>query len=259
MKEPTLPIEAIEKNYEIKVLFACRSGSRAWGLSSPDSDTDLALFYHRSLRSYVSLNEIPDTIDLSLHSHFDGYGWDIRKVLKGLLSSNASLFDYLQVLDAYIADAKKVDAIKTLAQQCFDERKVIFHYLGLGNHLIHKYKDKADVPLKSYLLLIRATLAATWVMEKKTAPPILFSELLSIAEKEPATVLAIHKVMQLKRQSKSHKRIPKIAAIDSFIKYYRRLCSSYAEGLLSQKDLPVEEAEQLLWDIVHEEGTGYET
>jgi len=34
-------IGAIERKYGVKILYACESGSRAWGFASPDSDYDV--------------------------------------------------------------------------------------------------------------------------------------------------------------------------------------------------------------------------
>jgi hypothetical protein len=31
----------VETTYDVQVLFACESGSRAWGFASPDSDYDV--------------------------------------------------------------------------------------------------------------------------------------------------------------------------------------------------------------------------
>ena len=37
-KEIRENLDAIEKKYDVKILLAVESGSRAWGFASPDSD-----------------------------------------------------------------------------------------------------------------------------------------------------------------------------------------------------------------------------
>lgn len=34
-------LKEIERRYDVKVLYACESGSRGWGFASPDSDYDV--------------------------------------------------------------------------------------------------------------------------------------------------------------------------------------------------------------------------
>ena len=38
-------LDTIESKFEVKILFACASGSRAWGFASPDSDYDVRFLY----------------------------------------------------------------------------------------------------------------------------------------------------------------------------------------------------------------------
>lgn len=253
MKVDQFQIEKIEQAFRVKVLYACTTGSQSWGLESPYSDKDLCVIYHRSQDWYVSIFDHSDTIDLSIHTDYDGFGWDIKKILQGLLQSNAVIFDWLQSSQHYIGCPFAIKTLTEISQQCFDVRKVIFHYLGLGNNLIHKYKEKQDIQIKAYLLLIRSTLAALWVKEKGTPPPVLFSELLSIAETEPSALLPIHKIMMLKKQAKPDKYIPKIAVLDQFISDTRRACSTFAEPLNFEEDLPLAIAEKLFHDIIFQE------
>jgi len=254
MESNNLQLQKIQQNYRVKILYACVAGSRAWGLSSPYSDQDLAIVYHRPQEWYLSLFEKPDTIDLSKHTDSDGFGWDLRKVLKGLLQSNAVLYDWLFAPKFTLGCAQATKRMREIAMQSFDDRKVIFHYLGLGNHILHKYKKKEEIPIKSYMLLIRSTLAAMWVKEMKTPPPVLFSELLTIAESHPLALLPIHKVVMLKKQAKPDKEIAKIKELDKFISEQRRDCASYAEHLKIQKELPIAIAERLFQSVIFQEG-----
>ncbi|MFK7809641.1 MAG: nucleotidyltransferase domain-containing protein [Saprospiraceae bacterium] len=254
MKPNITQIVALEKHYKVKVLYACEAGSRAWGLESPYSDKDLGIIYHRSQEWYASILNKQDTIDLSLHTEFDGFGWDLRKILQGLIASNAVVYDWLQGHNHFISCPFTKRHLDSISQQCFDPRKVIFHYLGLGNNLIHKYKEKTDIQIKAYMLLIRSTLAAMWVKEKGTAPPILFSELLTIAESQPMALMPIHKIVMLKKQAKPDKYVPKISILDQFIKDNRNVCSKYAESLFPKDNTAaLAVAEKLFHEVIFQQ------
>ena len=46
---------------QIEILYACESGSRAWGFPSPDSDYDVRFIYLRPLEWYLSIDDRPET------------------------------------------------------------------------------------------------------------------------------------------------------------------------------------------------------
>ena len=250
MSADNLHIQKIETDYNVKVLFACDAGSKAWGLASPYSDNDLGLIYCKPLEWYLSVSEKTDIIDLTQHTIFDGFGWDLQKTLRLMLQSNAVLFDWLQSPVVYTSRDGIKTELEQFAKQCFDKRKVIYHYLGLGNKLIHKYKTLTEIPLKAYLLLIRSTLAAIWIKEQGTPPPVLFSELLPIAESQPKALIPIHQFVMLKKQARPNKEVKKIQVLDQFITEMRRDCSIFAEALPIHEATKVQDADKLFTSIV---------
>ena len=46
-------LKEIERRYDVKVLYACESGSRGWGFASPDSDYDVRFLYVHPLEWYL--------------------------------------------------------------------------------------------------------------------------------------------------------------------------------------------------------------
>lgn len=82
----------IEEN--IKILLAIESGSRAWGFASKDSDYDVRFIYARKRDDYLQLNKMRDVIEWQLDDVYDINGWDLKKALTLLHSSNPTLFEW---------------------------------------------------------------------------------------------------------------------------------------------------------------------
>ena len=53
----------IERKENFKIIYACESGSRAWGFNSPDSDYDVRFIYLRNTIDYLKINPLKDTYE----------------------------------------------------------------------------------------------------------------------------------------------------------------------------------------------------
>lgn len=47
--------DTLEKEHDVRILFACESGSRAWGFPSQDSDYDVRFIYVHPVEWYLAL------------------------------------------------------------------------------------------------------------------------------------------------------------------------------------------------------------
>ena len=83
----------IEQDKQVKILYACESGSRAWGFASPDSDFDVRFIYIHQPDYYLSIDNGSDVIELPVNEVLDISGWDIRKALKLFRKSNPPLME----------------------------------------------------------------------------------------------------------------------------------------------------------------------
>src|SRR6266540_6264764 len=85
----------VENEHNIRIIYACESGSRAWGFASLDSDFDVRFIYVHSRDWYLSIAEKRDVIELPADDLLDVNGWDIRKTLRLLRRSNSPLMEWL--------------------------------------------------------------------------------------------------------------------------------------------------------------------
>lgn len=88
-------LSAIEKENNIKILYAIESGSRGWGFASKDSDYDVRFIYTHPTDWYLSIEDKKDFIEVPIDDLLDINGWDIRKSLQQYKKSNPTLMEWL--------------------------------------------------------------------------------------------------------------------------------------------------------------------
>lgn len=86
----------IESRFDVKILFAVESGSRAWGFASKDSDYDVRFVYVHRKEWYLTLIEGRDVIEeLDPDGVMDLAGWDIKKALLLMGKGNCAFAEWL--------------------------------------------------------------------------------------------------------------------------------------------------------------------
>ncbi len=175
-------LKEIEDKYNIEILFAVESGSRAWGFPSTDSDYDVRFIYKRKIEDYLKIDPIDDFIDLEIVDELDFKGWDIQKVLRLMLKSNSSINEYLQSPIHYISDEIFEKELFDLASSQFNFQKVTMHYLGITTKRLIEMEHENEIKLKSLFYALRSVLSAKWIVENKTIPPMEFEKLKHLIE-----------------------------------------------------------------------------
>ena len=147
----------IERDFDVTVLWAIESGSRAWGFESPDSDFDVRFIYKHKQDFYLRLNEQRDIIELPIDDTWDVSGWDLDKTLKLFYKSNPTLFEWLQSPIIY-QQTDFIERIRPLANQYFSEKKMLYHYLNTARTQMNKYLSGDKVKPKKYDDLVKELL-----------------------------------------------------------------------------------------------------
>jgi len=93
-KEIRENLDAIEKKYDVKILLAVESGSRAWGFASPDSDYDVRFIYVHRPEEYLRIDTMKDVIEWQLDEVLDINGWDLRKALLAFGKGNPNVMEW---------------------------------------------------------------------------------------------------------------------------------------------------------------------
>ena len=209
-------INDVEEKYNVKIIFACESGSRAWGFPSKNSDYDIRFVYIRKEEDYLKLDKDRDVIEYMLDDVIDMNGWDLDKSLKLLHSSNPTLFEWLNSPIIYFK-RDFYDELLKISNDYFDVKKEMGHYISMcENDFISIVKSNKSVKLKRYFYTIRALLAAKWSLEENSVPPVLFEKLVD-AKLDNNLKPIISNLLEIKRNSTESNYIESIKELNDFI------------------------------------------
>ncbi|MEL6846037.1 MAG: nucleotidyltransferase domain-containing protein, partial [Bacteroidota bacterium] len=199
MKEKIVKaLQQLERERNIRILYAIESGSRAWGFPSPDSDWDVRFIYVHPTDWYLSLRNRKDTIDLGVDEDLlDIGGWEWRKTLQLMRKSNVAPFEWMQSPIVYWHDVAFYRQFWEVAPGCFAPVAAIHHYLSMAMKFHEICNSEAPVKLKRWFYGLRTALNCKWIVERKTIPPIVFEETLVLVS--DALGKRIRDLMQQKR------------------------------------------------------------
>ena len=164
-------LKQIEAKKQIKILYACETGSRAWGFPSPDSDYDIRFVYVHERDWYLSLSQRKDTIEI-MDGDLDITGWDLKKCLTLLKKSNVPLIERFQSPIEYYAEPGFKEAFQQLIATYYSPIAVFYHHHSLAKKFWEDLKDKDEFKLKSYFYLIRSLLSCNWIIKDSSVLPM---------------------------------------------------------------------------------------
>ena len=173
-------LKVIGNSKNVNILFACESGSRAWGFASPDSDFDVRFIYIKPLDWYLSVSEKKDSIDI-MDGDFDAVGWELKKQLKLMIKSNIPALEHLFSPIIYKGNELLINEMREIGLECFSPIKSMFHYLSMSK----KYEEKLhneNVKLKDLFYALRTSLAGKWILENNSLPPVVFEKMLYLVD-----------------------------------------------------------------------------
>lgn len=178
-KEIRDSLDAIKEKYQVRILLAVESGSRAWGFASPDSDYDVRFIYVHELQEYLRVDEMTDVIEWQLDEVLDINGWDLKKALGAFAKGNPNIMEWANSPIVY-RKASEWDALKTTAMQYFSEKAALCHYYGTANATYQKYLVGDRIKYKKYFYALRPLLCCRWIERYHEAPPMKFDTLLNL-------------------------------------------------------------------------------
>ncbi|WP_054956772.1 nucleotidyltransferase domain-containing protein [Paenibacillus dakarensis] len=224
-------LERIESEEGVRILYACESGSRAWGFPSRDSDYDVRFIYVRPVSEYLSLFEKRDVIERPISGMLDIVGWDLKKALRLFLKSNPPLLEWLQSPIRYLEKYSVAEQIRRIAPETFSPRSCLHHYLHMAQGNYRDYLQGEQVKIKKYFYVLRPVLACVWIEQHDTMPPIEFERLVGDLIPEGSELNAlIQELLVRKKAGDELGYEPRLSLLNDFVEekmaYYAQIAST---------------------------------
>ena len=211
-------LKEVEQDLRIRILYACESGSRAWGFESQDSDYDIRFLYVRNVEDYITVEAPRDVIEIPVDEIWDMNGWDLAKALKLLVKGNSNLLEWLHSPIQYIENPQLCQTLLELAKSNLSFKKLFYNYQGMARNNYREYLKGEEVWIKKYLYVLRPLLACHWVEHQLDLPPVRFEELAHFASKDfPYLKKPIEELLILKRGGLEKEMGPRMPELDQFI------------------------------------------
>jgi len=269
MREKIIEVLAeLEQRENIIILYACESGSRAWGFASTDSDYDVRFIYGRHWRERFTVQYYRDVIDgrkgrqetsayirqLSKDYDLDVNGWDLVKTMELLCSGNLALAEWLQSPIVYHQDMYVAPFLRTLSTEYFKSKAGVYHYIEMASRNFQQYiaNVEGDVIHKKYLYVLRPIYACIWLIVHDTPPPMEFQRLFQdptvdtyiMSHTRYSLRLETEKLIAQKMQGDELGRGERLYSLDAQIVFWLNTFKKVAQKL-NVHDVSVEEKGKL--------------
>ncbi|RPD40563.1 nucleotidyltransferase domain-containing protein [Chitinophaga barathri] len=227
-------LKQIEAEHDVHILYACESGSRAWGFASTDSDFDVRFIYAGKQPDYLSIRDRRDVIELPVNEVLDISGWDLRKALQLFHKSNVPLYEWLQSPIVYQQHAAFMDDMALRMPSFFSLRAGFHHYLSMAINTFENDLRGNDMKLKRYFYALRPALACLWIQRYEILPPMEFRLLRTVVEDENWQE-AIDRLLEQKQSSTEKTLIPAQPVLHTWLEDTLDACKERAGEIPAQK------------------------
>ncbi len=212
-------LRAIEEEKQVRIVYACESGSRAWGFPSADSDYDVRFIYLHPRDWYLSINleHKRDVIERAIEERLDISGWDLRKALRLLRKGNPPLMEWLGSPIVYLEKFTVAAQMRALLSRYYSPVSCLYHYLHMARGNYREYLKGPTVWVKKYFYVLRPLLAIRWIERGLGVVPTEFQVLVERVVDSPALREEIEKLVAAKRAGAELDHGPRIERISAFV------------------------------------------
>ncbi len=218
----TAQILNLFKDIDEMPLFYIESGSRLWGIASPDSDYDVRGFHIQSKRQYFDFKQHRDIIQ-EMDGDFDFVSYDVDKMFGLLAKSNPTVFEWVRANIVYFNELPDWPAFQHKIIMNFDFKALFHHYISLAKGNIILMQTGKKLTYKTAFYCIRGLLSAD-LASRHTIPELLIDDLFTQFASENEIMKIAKNSLDRKRQQTEKEEVLKsdqqeiLSAIIAFAK-----------------------------------------
>ena len=191
-------IDHLFKDIEEKPLFYIESGSRLWGIASPDSDFDVRGFHLQSKRQYFDFKKHRDIIEV-MDGDFDFVSYDIDKMFGLLVKSNPTVFEWIRANIVYFNELPEWTRFQQDVIESFDFNALFHHYISLAKGNINLMESGKKFTYKTAFYCIRGLLSAD-LATRQIIPELLIDDLFKQFNKDNEVLKIAKDSLERKKQ-----------------------------------------------------------
>jgi len=184
------------QQHDCRLLFAGESGSRAWGLQSPDSDYDVRCIYAHQPHWYFSIEDRRESFETVFPDDIDIAGYELRKALRLFSTCNIPINEQILNPVCYGGDPAFLERIRALIPVYFNKNRALLHYTNVAGQGMSQVQG-LSVGLHRVFYVIRPLLACEWIDKCDSMPPTEVQKLLD-ADFLPLTL--VNEVSEIMRR-----------------------------------------------------------
>jgi predicted nucleotidyltransferase len=226
----------IEKENNVKILYAVESGSRGWGFESKDSDFDVRFIYIHPVEWYLNVFEGSDINEIPVDKVLDVNGWDLRKAMRLMYKSNPPLLEWLSSPIIYKQDISFIKGLKSVAEKYFVPVHATYHYINLAKKSFDGLLNTENIKLKKLFYVIRPVLSCMWIESYNTIPQMNLQEMMSKVEIDNQIRKMIDELVIIKADSIETDTIRQPIEIINYLKQKLDYYDNYIIGVKNEKN-----------------------
>ncbi len=187
--------------------------------------TTCVFIYVHPRDHYLSIQDHRDVIELPVNTVLDINGWDLRKALRLFWGSNATLYEWLQSPVVYRSDGSLAERLRHIAAAFFSLRAGMHHYQAMVHQVMQHDLQGAQVRLKAYFYAVRPQLAASWIAQRRSLPPMELRQLLVLLANNPALLEIVQSMLQQKSSADEKTFVPRSEPLHAWLQAEHERCA----------------------------------